>query len=72
MLRRIVMDVLSSSVVVHKRRCAIRSGVRESVELEAACVHQWDDVKRWCRVCGLTCEEIVFGKGEVDGDKNQA
>ena len=37
----------------HRRRCAIRQGVRETDP--DTCDHSWDLTKRWCKVCGVSC-----------------
>lgn len=61
-IQQIVKVFLRVDVATHKRKCAVRAGVRESSELEATCEHDFDIVRHWCRHCGLTHEEIYFGK----------
>lgn len=46
------------SVAAHKRRCAIRLGVRESYEVECNCRDHWDHVNRWCSRCGRTLKDL--------------
>lgn len=65
-IESIVRGVLRDSPMIHKRRCAIAGGVRESHELEGGCNHSnWDEVRRWCRDCGVTQEEKVFRRPEM-------
>lgn len=62
LLSQTVRSVRSSSEAVHKRRCAIRAGVREWTEI--ACdwdQHDWDEVREWCRTCGMTRSDLFRG-----------
>lgn len=63
-IERIVAEHLRVTVPIHKRRCAIKHGVRESSELEADCDHvkHWNPVKRWCENCGITLHELWMQK----------
>ena len=62
-IRSIVEEALLTTVELHQRRCAIKAGVRESLELIDGCDHaDWNHGKRWCNRCGVTAEELYFGR----------
>lgn len=61
-LGKTARSLRSSSEAVHKRKCAIRAGVREWTEI--ACdwdQHDWDEVREWCRTCGMTRSDLLRG-----------
>ncbi len=56
----IVRNILRDSPAAHKRRVALRRGVRETSELVLGCDHgNWDHVKHWCDDCGVTRVELM-------------
>lgn len=58
-LRTIVLDILRDSPAAHRRRCAIRLGVRET-DPDSCRRMDWDYSRHWCERCGVTLEEIMF------------
>jgi len=62
-LKEIADDLFRVTTATHKRRVALKHGVRESSELEADCPHEgWDTTKYWCNDCGITAMEIIEAK----------
>ena len=64
-LKRYLDEHFSVMTATHKRRVALKHGVRESYELEADCLHtDFDFVKFWCNDCGITAVELI-GRNEL-------
>ena len=59
-LKPFLDEMLRVSLAVHKRRVALRHGIRESCELESFCLHEdWDSRKLWCNGCGVSAMELI-------------
>jgi len=59
-IEQLCRDMLRTTVATHKRRVAIRHGVRESSELVPDCNHaEWDHARCWCNGCGVTKFEMM-------------
>ena len=64
-LNRFVDDLLRTTVAVHKRRCAIRQGLREPDTKN--CDHNnWSVVSQWCNTCGITRAELLHKEKRND------
>lgn len=55
---QIVADFLADSVAAHRRRVALRLGLREPPD-PAGCDHRdFDVLRKWCNGCGATLLEL--------------
>ena len=59
-------NILRDSPAAHKRRVALRHGVRDASELVPGCKHKhWDHTRHWCDDCGVTRVELIEEKTDA-------
>lgn len=68
-IERLVQDFLCVTVASHKRRVAIRQGLREpSTE---NCDHaNWDYSRQWCKDCAVTLRELVQSNDQEESSQS--